>query len=121
VAVPKHPAVLQEIKERKICIELNPLSNTQLGYGRDLRCHPGWTFLSHGVPCSISPDDPGIFLNYGGAFDWLWCVICWDLNLAHIKKLCLNSIHGAGNPEDTLRAWEEKWNTFIAELGADTA
>ena len=59
--VVKHPAVMQEIKERKICIELNPISNRCLGYGEDLRVHPGWTYMNHGIRCSISSDDPSIF------------------------------------------------------------
>lgn len=110
---------MEVLRELGTCVELNPISNRCLGYTKDLRTHPGWALMNHGIRCSISSDDPSIFLNYGGSYDWLWAIIMWDLDLAHIKKLVINSIEGTDKAEQTMNIWTEKWNQFVRKIVED--
>ena len=66
----KHSYLLNEFKDRKICVEMNPYSNYVLGYVSDLRLHPGITYHNFGIPISISSDDPGLFGYKGVTMDW---------------------------------------------------
>jgi len=80
------------VKEMDICIECCPISNFVLGYTLDLRTHPVRGFLHAGLPVSISPDDPA-FMGYEGVtLDYVYAYLAWDLDIADLKKLCLNSI-----------------------------
>lgn len=112
-----HPELQKIVKEQQICIECCPVSNFVLGYVLDLRCHPARGFLHQGIPVSISPDDPG-FMGYEGVtLDYLYCFLAWDLDIADLKKLCLNSIQWACISEDEKTAlrkfFEHKWGRFL--------
>ncbi|KAF5290659.1 hypothetical protein FQR65_LT01949 [Abscondita terminalis] len=69
-AVPKHPLVMQAIKQRGIAIEVCPLSNQILGLVSDMRNHPGATLIANGVPVVISHDDPAFWNGKGLSYDF---------------------------------------------------
>lgn len=105
------------VKEKEICIECCPVSNFVLGYTLDLRCHPTRTFLHMGLPVTISPDDPG-FMGYEGvALDFLYVFLAWDLDIADLKQLVLNSIKYSSVSEDHKTKLYEffryKWSRFL--------
>jgi len=87
-----HPHLQNLVKREGICIECCPLSNLILGYVRDMKCHPVKSMLEQGIPVSLSSDDPGFFGYDGVTMDYVYAYIGWDLNLADLKKLCLNNI-----------------------------
>ena len=66
---------------------------------------------------SINPDDPAIFQSNGVTYDWVVAVLAWDLTLADVKRLILNSIEDAAMTDeeklDLLRRWETQWEGFI--------
>ncbi len=66
---------------------------------------------------SISPDDPGFFDAEGVTLDYLYAFLAWELNLADLKKLCLNSLEFSSVSEDekkTLRKFfDERWKRFL--------
>jgi adenosine deaminase len=87
-----YPELQKIVKQKGTCIECCPVSNFVLGYVLDLRCHPARRVLPAGLPVSISPDDPG-FMGYEGVtLDYTYAFLSWDLDIADLKKLCLNSI-----------------------------
>lgn len=86
------PNLVPLVKERNICIECCPVSNFVLGYVNDLRCHPVRGFLHEGLPVSINPDDPGFWGYEGVTLDYVYAFLAWDLDLADLKQLALNSI-----------------------------
>lgn len=90
-----HPHLQELVKQRQICIECCPVSNLILGYTLDLRCHPVRAFLHQGIPVSISPDDPGFYDYEGVVLDYVYAFLAWELDLADLKKLCLNSLEFA--------------------------
>ena len=113
----RYPDLMQEAKKRKICIEVNPLSNQILGYLRDLRLHPAYTYLKSGVDISISSDDPLIFDYEGLSYDYWHIYMAWQLDLKDLKKLSMNGILFSALEADektkALNSWQERWDAFI--------
>jgi adenosine deaminase CECR1 len=56
----KHPHLMKLARERGICMEVCPISNEILRLTASIMSHPLPALLAHGVPVSISNDDPGI-------------------------------------------------------------
>lgn len=116
-ALAYHPELQKIVKEKGICIECCPVSNFVLGYVLDLRCHPARAFLHQGIPVSISSDDPG-FMGYEGVtLDYLYVYLSWDLDIADLKKLALNSITYASitaqEKEKLKLFFDYKWDRFL--------
>ena len=83
----------------------------------DLRNHPARSFLHQGLAVSINSDDPG-FMDYEGVtLDYLYVFLSWDLDIADLKKLCLNSLTYASINEqekiDILQLFDRKWESFL--------
>lgn len=57
----KHPLLMQLCKDRKIAVEICPISNEVLGLCPTVKNHPLPVLLSNCVPCSINSDDPGVW------------------------------------------------------------
>ena len=114
----RFPTLIELVKEKNVCIEVNPLSNQILGYIRDLRMHPASTYLRRGVNCVISSDDPLIFDYEGLSYDFWSVFLAWELDLASLKKLTRNSIEYAAlmeaEKEKAMVVWEKRWNEFVA-------
>lgn len=119
----RFPSLIKAVKKNNICIEINPLSNQILGYIRDLRMHPAQSYLTQGIDCTISSDDPQIFDYEGLSYDYWTIYMAWELGLADLKKLSQNGIsYAALNPLEKKKAlmhWEESWNLFITETLKD--
>jgi len=113
----RFPNLMKEVKAKKICIEINPLSNQILGYIRDLRLHPASTYLRQGIQCSISSDDPMIFDYHGLSYDYWSIFLAWELDLAALKQLSKNGILFSAMTDDekklALIEWEKRWAEFI--------
>ena len=91
----KHPELIKIVKEKNICLEVCPVSNNILGYTHDMRIHPVRALLTKGIKCSISPDENGFFDSPGVTLDYLMAFLAWDLDLADLQQLALNSLHFA--------------------------
>jgi adenosine deaminase CECR1 len=111
------PNLIEEVKRRNICLEVCPISNFVLGYALDLRTHPVRGLLQAGVPCSISSDDPALFHYDGVTLDFCYAFLAWELDLADLKQLCVNSIDYASisNTEKhhLRKFFEYKWKRFL--------
>lgn len=111
------PALMKAVKDMDICIECCPISNFVLGYVLDLRTHPCRMFLHAGLPVAISPDDPA-FMGYEGVtLDYVYAYLAWDLDIADLKKLALNSIkYSSVSEEDKVavgKFFNYKWDRFL--------
>ena len=113
----RFPSLIELVKERNICLEINPLSNQILGYIRDLRNHPGSTYLRRGVACVISSDDPMIFDYHGLSYDYWSIFLAWELDLGGLKQLSRNNLlYATLNEEEkshALKIWEQRWQKFV--------
>ncbi|MEM0993389.1 MAG: hypothetical protein AAF847_08245 [Bacteroidota bacterium] len=119
----RFPSLLEAVKEKDICLEINPLSNQILGYIRDLRNHPASTYLRRGINCSISSDDP-LILDYAGlSYDYWSIYMAWELGLADLKQLSRNGLLYAAVTEEerakALAVWEARWAVFVEEALGD--
>jgi adenosine deaminase CECR1 len=104
------PGLVERVKKQRICIEICPISNQILGYAKDLRISPGVTYLKRGIDIVISSDDPMLFRTRGLSYDFWEAIVAWDLSLADIKQLCINSIMFSTlcdtEKQDAMKIWE---------------
>lgn len=63
-ALHNYPTLQEQVKERKIAIEVCPISNQLLRVVQDLREHPAREMMSNSVPVTISSDDSVIYGKY---------------------------------------------------------
>src|SRR5262249_5108751 len=102
----------------RIAVEVCPISNQQLRYVSDLRTHPAYGFLTRGIPCVLSNDDPGIFGNDGLSFDFWEAVMAWKLGLRDLKQFAFNSLSYSGMSEaekaNALSEWKTAWRQWVA-------
>lgn len=114
------PALLENIRQNSIALEVCPISNQLLRYTQDLRVHPIGEYLKRGIQCVICSDDPQIF-NYSGlSYDFWEVYYSQLLDLRSIKKLIKNSYYygGMDNAEyiTQLEQWTKKWDACMAKL-----
>ncbi|MEQ7123308.1 adenosine deaminase [Actinopolymorpha sp. B11F2] len=55
------PRLLDHLRERRITVEMCPTSNVRTRAVASWEVHPLPRFLDHGVPVTLSTDDPGMF------------------------------------------------------------
>jgi adenosine deaminase CECR1 len=119
-ALTKYPTLLKLIKQRDICIEVNPISNQVLKLVDDFRNHPAGVLFSDNYPIVISSDDPSFWeatpLSHDFYFAFLGLASA-PQDLRTLKKLILNSIkYSSLTKEEKVVAhekWLKKWNKFV--------
>lgn len=91
----KHPVLLNLVKEKRICIEVCPISNQVLKLVSDMRNHPASYYVSQNIPMVISNDDPGFWNAKGVSYDFYYALMSLsslEAGLSFLKQLVLNSI-----------------------------
>ncbi|KAH9492672.1 hypothetical protein Btru_024471 [Bulinus truncatus] len=118
----KHPKLASLMKEKRIAVEVNPISNQLLGLVSDLRNHPMASLMADGFPVVISSDDPATWEATPLSHDFYMAFMDMagrDTGLGFLKQLALNSIeYSAMNAAEKSRAktlWQTKWDTFVRE------
>ena len=53
----KHPQLLKDVAEKRVLVEVCPISSEVLRLATDILHHPIYAMISHGVPTAISNDD----------------------------------------------------------------
>ena len=116
----KHPYLLNVLKEKKIAIEVNPVSNMLLGYVYDQRTHPAITFLRYGVPVILGADDPGSFGYNEFTVDWYLAFMAWGLDLVDLKQLAKNSLEYSAMSDSekglAFQKWGAAWDIFVSNM-----
>mmetsp|Transcript_26101 Transcript_26101/g.61527 ORF Transcript_26101/g.61527 Transcript_26101/m.61527 type:complete len:149 (+) Transcript_26101:114-560(+) len=118
----KLPTVVDHLKARNIAVEVCPWSNFALQFVGDMRDHPATSLLAQGVAITLSPDDPAI-LGYGDDWltaDWFGAVLNWDIDLASIKQMLINSLaHSSlstAAKAKALQSWHTRWEYWVANV-----
>jgi adenosine deaminase CECR1 len=57
----KHPVLVEEFRQKRICIELCPTSNELLHLCRNIKEHPFPQILAAGIPCTVNSDNTSLF------------------------------------------------------------
>jgi aminodeoxyfutalosine deaminase len=52
---------VRELADRRTVLDVCPISNLRTGVVASLNEHPLPALIAHGVPCSLSTDDPAMF------------------------------------------------------------
>lgn len=65
-ALPRHPYVMQLMRERGVCLELCPISNEVLGLTPRVSGHTMYELLANNVHCTVNSDN-------GTMFRWVVC------------------------------------------------
>ncbi|GBP35736.1 Adenosine deaminase 2 [Eumeta japonica] len=123
-AITKHPALMEEVKNRDIALEVNVVSNAVLGLVADVRNHPLATMMARGLPVVLSSDDPGVWgadiltHDYYVAFV---AVASRHADLRLLKKLAKNSLYYStiSDKDKALHEFEIRWTKFIGRLLKD--
>ncbi|XP_058066206.1 adenosine deaminase AGSA-like [Anopheles bellator] len=119
-ALLKHPLLLEEVKRRGICVEINPISNQVLRLVTDFRNHPASVLFSTDFPLVLSSDDPAYWgatpLSHDFYIAFLGMASAHqDLRL--LKKLALNSLHYSlmddQEKQTAMVRFESSWQNFI--------
>lgn len=115
----RYPDLLKKYADQEICLESCLISNQTLGYTQDIRLHPGAEYLKRGVTIALCSDDPVYQEHETLTDDFFAAAVCWNLGLADLKQLALNSITYSGLTAPAKRKlmhdWFEAWKRFIEE------
>ena len=115
-----HPYLMEIMKNRRIAVEANPISNMLLGYVTDQRHHPAITYHRYGIPVVLGSDDPGRMGYDEFTVDWYEAFMAWGINLADMKQFANNSLQystmSAKQKSVAFTKWNSAWSRFVAEM-----
>jgi adenosine deaminase len=80
-----------KVKDKNICIEINPISNQVLDYVPNLSFHPAINYIKENIPISISYDDLFLYGYDDVSYDWVSIIYSWNLNFTQIIQIIINS------------------------------
>ena len=107
----------ETIKNKKIVLEINPISNQTLRQVRDLRLHPCIGYHNQGIKICINNDDPTLYNTKGVAYDFFVSAAVMEFDLLDFKCFGLNSIDGAQINDELNKEYKNKflksWNEFL--------
>uniref|UniRef100_A0A336LUY4 Adenosine deaminase n=1 Tax=Culicoides sonorensis TaxID=179676 RepID=A0A336LUY4_CULSO len=119
-AAVKHPKVLEELKKRDVCIEINPISNQVLKLVDDYRNHPAAILFSDNYPVVVSSDDPSFWEATPLSHDFYMAfmgIASAHADLKFLKKLILNSFKysslNEAERDEGMKKWEKTWSKFL--------
>lgn len=119
----RYPNLLKAYADEEICLESCLISNQTLGYTKDIRLHPSAEYLKRGVTIALCSDDPVYQEHEQLTDDFFAAIISWNLGLADIKQLALNSITYSGLEAEPKRKlmkdWHEAWKEFVSQWGQE--
>jgi len=120
INVLKFPYLLEIIKKKNICIEINPISNQTLKNTLDLRWHPGIIYFGMGIKIAISNDDPTLYGTKGINYDLFVATAAFELNLLDLKKIFLNSIECSTletkDRDEAIDLFLKNWDEVISNM-----
>lgn len=117
----KHPKLMEICKERKIPLEVCPISNEILRYTTSIPMHPIASIMNHGIPVCLCSDDPSAFGNLGLSFDYYQVLVSSEqTGLIALGEIALDSLKYStleeGEKERAIRLWRKRWTRFLEEV-----
>lgn len=104
------PALLAELVERQIPLEVCPGSNVCLGVAPSLAHHQISRLLEAGANVTINSDDPPMF-NTDLTNEWLACAETFGWGVDTLEKLSFNAVHAALFPPEERPVFEQRFRT----------
>lgn len=109
------PALVGELRERQIPLDVSPSSNVCLGVVPGLEEHPLPHLLEEGLFVTINSDDPPMF-NTTLTDEYLRICETFHFDLAQIKAFVLNGLRASHLPAAVRKKMEAEFVTEFAEL-----
>ncbi|KAG1888989.1 Metallo-dependent hydrolase [Suillus fuscotomentosus] len=119
----KHPKLMQICREKKIAIEVCPISNEVLRLTSSMPMHPLPVIMNQGIPVVLSSDDPAMFNSMGLSFDFFQVLVASEvtglLALGHMARDSITySMLDEQSKRTAMDAWERRWAKFVEEVAA---
>ncbi|KAH6842927.1 hypothetical protein B0I37DRAFT_314546 [Chaetomium sp. MPI-CAGE-AT-0009] len=119
-ALPRHPYVLDQMKQRGVCVEVCPISNEILGLTPRISGHSVYNLLANNVPCTISADNGTLFRSRLSHDFYQVMAGKSDMTLHGLRQLVEWSIdHSCMEPElmkEVRESWEKMWEDFCQRI-----
>ncbi|KAK1825724.1 adenosine deaminase 2 [Podospora conica] len=122
-ALPRHPYVLEQMKQRNICVEVCPISNEILGLTPRVNGHSMYSLLASNVHCTISTDNSTLFRSRLSHDFYQTMAGKADMTLHGFRQLIEWSLeHSCLDDASRTRIhtdWEAMWNLFCKKVVED--
>lgn len=117
----KHPHLMKLCRERKIAIEVCPISNEILRLTSSMPAHPLPVMLNHGLTVALSSDDPAVFGNLGLSYDYFQVLVSSEVTgLITLGVLARESLMISElEPEEkdiVVAKWDRRWQAFLRDI-----
>ncbi len=106
------PALLEELKAKRIGMELNPTSNVRTGVCPSFAAHPLRRYFDLGLLVTVNSDDPAFF-GSDLANEYLLAHTEQGFSREELRQLAANSIRASFLPEPEKSAWLARIDTFV--------
>jgi adenosine deaminase len=93
----EEPALVRELAERQVCLDVCPTSNVLLSIVPSMEQHPLPELLRAGVRCSLNSDDP-LFFGSGLLAEYELCRSTLGLDDAALAGMARTSLEASGAP-----------------------
>ncbi|XP_055626859.1 adenosine deaminase 2-like [Toxorhynchites rutilus septentrionalis] len=114
----KHPLLLEVIKRKQICVEVNPISNQVLKLVEDFRNHPAALLFVDDYPVVVSSDDRSFWRATPLSHDFYMAflgIASAQHDLRLLKQLAINSIRFSAMDDLEKTRAMSKWEVLTAE------
>lgn len=112
------PALVAELRDRQIPLEVCPTSNACLGVAASLAEHPLPRLLEAGLYVTLNSDDPPMF-NTTLTAEYMHAARTFGLGAAGVERLALNAAHATLLPPAARAALAERLAADFARLRAE--
>ncbi|OBZ69171.1 Adenosine deaminase CECR1-A [Grifola frondosa] len=114
----KHPRLMEICREKKIAVEVCPISNEILRLTSSMPTHPLPVLMNQGVTVALCSDDPAVFGNMGLSFDFFQVLVASEVTgLTTLGEMARDSLRysclDTQERELALSLFEKRWATFI--------
>jgi len=103
----RDPELIQELKTRRVPLELNPTSNVRTGVCPSFAAHPLRHYFEAGLLVTLNSDDPAFF-GSNLANEYLLAHTEQGFSPDELRRLAENSIRASFLPEATKNSWLSK-------------
>ena len=104
--------LLQDLKERRTPLELNPTSNVRTGMCASFAEHPLRRYFDAGLLVTINSDDPAFF-GSDLANEYLLAHTEQSFNRDELRQLASNSIRASFLPDLEKESWLSRINSIV--------
>lgn len=122
----KHSVLANIIKQKKIAVEVSPISNQVLKLVDDIRNHPATKLVAENYPIVITSDNVSFWGAKALSYDWYYAFMGLSRRYAELrflKQLAVNSILFSSTTEEeknnAFHMWQRDWNIFIDSVLKD--